>query len=103
MAETQTTTRKPAKGKGADQDQPQPQQPQPEPTPQPEPEPTKPAAKPTATWELGTVQVPYHHPSIQVGDQTHTCPHTAYGHESEKSARTCALRLAAEAGAVLAK
>jgi hypothetical protein len=98
----QTKSRASRAADKADQDQ---QQPQAEAETAPQPEPAKPAApaKPTATFDLGARPVVYHFPHIVVNGETFTCPHTAYGHESEKSSMTCVRKLAAEHGAALAK
>jgi hypothetical protein len=74
--------------------------------PEATPEPAKPAkapARPVGTLDLNPQPVVYFRPSVRVGNDTHTCPHTAFGHETEKSAMVCARKLAAEHGAVLAK
>jgi outer membrane biosynthesis protein TonB len=68
--------------------------PAPAPAPQPKPEP-----KPTATIDLGAKPVTYWFPVATLADGTKVaCPHTKYGHESEKAATACIKSVIASKG-----
>ena len=63
----------------------------------PEPEP-----KLTAKLDLGARKVEYWFPAIVMADGTRiACPHSRYGHESEKAAQRCGRALAAQHGVKL--
>lgn len=67
---------------------------------QPEPKPEL----PTATFDLGAGRIVYFRPSLTLPDGTVTdCPHEQWGHGSEKTALTCARKMASEHGVGLAQ
>jgi hypothetical protein len=70
--------------------------PDPAETPQPKPQPP---AKPLATIDLGARPVTYYFPQITLGTgEVVSCSHSRYGHETEASARRCALQLVSTRG-----